>query len=52
MGECKIKKDSESETDEGKYDEVTDKNLIMMLINENKEFINKKTTKSSSQQFI
>ena len=34
---CKIKKDSESETDEEKYDEVTDKNLIMMLINENKE---------------
>jgi hypothetical protein len=34
---CKIKKDSESETEEEKYDEVTDKNLIMMLINENKE---------------
>ena len=34
---CKIKKDSESETEEEKYDEIPDKNLIMMLINENKE---------------
>ena len=35
---CKLKEDSECETEqEKKYDEVTDKNLIMMLINENKE---------------
>ena len=33
---CKIKKETESETDEEKY-EMPDKNLIMMLINENKE---------------
>ena len=35
---CKLKEDCECETEqEKKYDEVTDKNLIMMLINENKE---------------
>jgi hypothetical protein len=38
---CKLKEDYECETEEEKKpDEITDKNLIMMLINENKELKN------------
>ena len=37
---CKTKKDADSETEEIKKDEITDKELIMMLIKDNSEFKN------------